>query len=95
MKQLILLMIIIGAMSVIPDRDWSIRCGNGMAQVGDSRVYVERICQSAILGGETQWVRASNSDVLWINKGLGDFIYRLHFKSGRLEEILRMERGWR
>jgi len=94
MKNLLMVAMVIGAMAVIPDRDWSIRCGNGMAQIGDSRVYVERICRSSVVGQETQWVHASNSDVLWLNKGKGDFVYRMQFRGGRLDEILRMERGW-
>lgn len=95
MRNILIAFMLFGVSSVMPDRDWSIRCGNGMAQIGDSRIYVERICRTAIIGGETQWTHASNSDVLWINKGVGDFIYRLRFKSGRLDEILRMERGWK
>ena len=69
----------------------SFRCGTGVIQLGDSNDRVLAECgpptEKENLGGELIEI--------WIyNRGSTDFRYRLKFREGSLEQIIRGDRGF-
>lgn len=74
---------------------WALRCGNYSVQLGDSEMYVRRVCREPT-ASDTEWTTLRGSQpVYWYNRGKGDFIYRLSFDDGVLFRIQMMERGFR
>ena len=69
----------------------SFRCGTGVIQLGESNDRVLAECgpptEKENLGGEPLEI--------WVyNRGSTDFMYRLKFREGSLEQIIRGDRGF-
>jgi hypothetical protein len=69
------------------------RCGSAMVSLGQSKYKVESTCGKPSATEDTSGGSGYTENWTY-NMGMSDYVYKLHFTSGTLDEIKRAGRGY-
>ena len=99
-KKVLLIIALLGAASLAPQANASLRCQDGLARVGDRMAEVRRLCGEpdvsvvlhSVITGQAGFVPYEEE---WqYNFGTSQFMRFLHFQNGRLTLITTGPRGF-